>query len=870
MATNGTASSPDMPITIKIIISGKDENRKFKLPLRDLGANSLPDKLRTLLNISSSQTTVFERYSDSSSSFITLDSGIPSVYKQLYRAAKAKQKLKIRVTITDKPATKPIEMPKSGSVVPDRLPTRCYVHPYISDPVKAESDLLEESRIDAYVRKNYPSAATLVPSVKSSSESQHEEAEDTNSKPSKPYYWPISENGGFSDAAKTAFQKKDVSTAAAKEKLAENDFEDKEPVPRFFSTKNEFTAVDDHSNITEALESMRQANLLDYSVPSNSFTICCNNCDKPIPGAHWHCSICERGDFDLCQDCVEKGCLCDSEDHWLIKRFVKGGKVINSTTETIAPKKATKIEEKAIPGAFTSDNKREDIHESLDLSRTCNSCVGVFDESTFVTCTVCDDYDLCIPCHVGLKHGHHPSHAFEPASKDTILDTLATKLCSPGRNMHHSAICDGCDENICGVRHKCMNCPDFDYCSTCIKKAHKTHPGHRLVPLYEPVSHKPRSYQNHVGIFCDGPLCAGKGEYIVGDRYKCAVCHDTDFCANCEALPKPTHNRTHPLIKFKTPVRNVSVTTLGEKGNGEQMRTMGDQSPQTSSKSTETTPAAPSANAATQVQTVAEVKPTESVKEEPKVAATKPIAAPELQAHFIGDTVLDGSVMPPNEQFEQTWTLRNPGPHTWPAGCTVCFIGGDGMLDVDPNHPSHVKQIHKATKSNVIDRVVEVGEEVDFTVKMRTPERQGKAISYWRLKDATGLPFGHKLWCDVDIKTPEPAVKAEETAKTEHIEDIAQHATVKGEEEAQQTESKMIFPKLDKESPVSSTHEAEAATTPAAVPSVPVSVKDLLEDVESLELDDEDSDSDEAFLTDEEYELIASDDEMETAKNGKK
>ena len=70
----------------------------------------------------------------------------------------------------------------------------------------------------------------------------------------------------------------------------------------------------------------------------------------------------------------------------------------------------------------------------------------VFDESTFVTCTVCDDYDLCVPCHVGLKHGHHPSHTFEPASEDTVLDPLAAKLCSPGRNMRHGAICDGCDE----------------------------------------------------------------------------------------------------------------------------------------------------------------------------------------------------------------------------------------------------------------------------------------------------------------------------------------------------------------------------------------------------------------------------------------
>ena len=379
---------------------------------------------------------------------------------------------------------------------------------------------------------------------------------------------------------------------------------------------------------------------------------------------------------------------------------------------------------------------------------------------------------------------------------------------------------------------------------------------------------KSRSYQHHIGIYCDGPLCEGKDSYIVGDRYKCAVCHDTDFCANCEALPKIEHNRTHPLIKFKTPIRNVSVTTMGEKPNGESMRTMGDQVPPTSSKSTETTPAAPSANAATQVQTVAEVKPTEASKEEPKVEAAGQIAAPELQALFIHDLVADGSSMPPSHRFSQAWTLRNPGPYPWPAGCCVCYIGGDSMLDVDSNHPSHVNQMYKATKSNVIDRVVEVGEEVKFQVVMRTPERNGKAISYWRLKDATGLPFGHKLWCDVDVHTPEPAVKAEEEAKTEHIEDISKQANVEDEvKEEEQSESKMIFPKLDKESPVSSTHEAQAASAPVGLAST--EEKELLEDVENLELD-EGSDSDEAFLTDEEYELIASDDERETAKNGKK
>jgi len=323
-----------------------------------------------------------------------------------------------------------------------------------------------------------------------------------------------------------------------------------------------------------------------------------------------------------------------------------------------------------------------------------------------------------------------------------------------------------------------------------------------------------------------------------------------------------SHNRTHPLLKFRTPVRNVSVSTFGEKANGEQMRAMGDQPPPTSSKSTETTPA-PSANAATQVQTVAEVKPVEAIKEEPKEASPSIPAPKELHAIFIRDAVIDGSKMPPSNQFAQTWTLRNPGPHAWPAGSSVCFIGGDGMLDVDPNHPSHITQIRKAIRSNTVDRIVEVGEEVDFSVVMRAPEREGKAISYWRLKTANGLPFGHKLWCDVDVRKPLKAETVEEPAKTEHIEDIA----VK--EEAASSRM-MIFPKLDKESPASSIHQGRRGVLPMAPPVVPTepSVDGLADDVESLELDDDDES--EGFLTDEEYELIASGDEIEVARNGKK
>ncbi len=80
---------------------------------------------------------------------------------------------------------------------------------------------------------------------------------------------------------------------------------------------------------------------------------------------------------------------CDKSDHWLIKRFLEGGKVITSTTETMAPKKDTKItsetvatnndidvkSKKEAPEVVTSEINQE-IDEFLDEGRVCNSCVG--------------------------------------------------------------------------------------------------------------------------------------------------------------------------------------------------------------------------------------------------------------------------------------------------------------------------------------------------------------------------------------------------------------------------------------------------------------------------------------------------------------
>ena len=419
------------------------------------------------------------------------------------------------------------------------------------------------------------------------------------------------------------------------------------------------------------------------------------------------------------------------------------------------------------------------------------------------------------------------------------------------------------------MRHKCLNCPDWDYCTTCVKSARHIHPGHRFVPIYEHFAGPVGRLVTHQHIRCDGPLCKNKTTYLRGDRYKCAVCNDTDFCANCEALPSNPHNRTHPLIKFRTPVRNVSVTTFGEKENGEAMKTMGDQNPQTSSKSTETMPAS-SANAATQVQTLAETKPivikttpapiqeeakgTEVeadskqetveaptlVAENVKIERAPSPAPPTFDAHFVRDTIVDGSKLPADRLVHQVWVLRNPGPLVWPGGCSVKYIGGDNMLNIDSTHPSSISDLDKATTSNIIHRPVAIGEEVCFSVTLKTPKRLGKSISYWRLKTVDGIPFGHKLWCDIDV------IEATEEELDEKVE-----------------QSQMIFPTLEKESPASSTVVTEA---PEAAPSVSTNEREFDEDLESLGIDDE---TDDGFLTDEEYEMLDSE-SAEEAVNGRK
>jgi next-to-BRCA1 protein 1 len=823
--------SPDTPITIKVSVDGN--TRRFKLPLRDVGVNVLEPKLRTALSIPADTEALIERYSDSAGAYVVLDQANTSVYKQLYRAAKAKHKLKLRVTIHRNEPEDEKPEPKPASVEDEPEEEK---HPSV-EPTDTERE------------PELPVPATAAPAI----------AEEQASIEPMP---------------------QQIATEVAKAKLREM----KEMLDETLKEASSPAPSDSPAETSPCAAG--------YPAMRANYAVCCNSCDRTIPNAHYHCSTCDDGDFDLCQDCVDRGITCKGTNHWLIKRFVKDGIIINSTTERLAPKgKQREQGRQAVnPVSLAPERIIPVFNDFLYSSiRTCNCCVAELPEAEFVHCTSCEDFDLCRACFAKNRHGHHPKHAFVPVVEGAALDPEVARRLAAGRGEAHNALCDGCDKFIKGVRHKCLDCPDWDYCGGCVMSAKYIHPGHRFVPVYEPLEYKGagvRTAQSaHVGICCDGPLCSSarvNSSYIRGDRFKCAVCHDTDFCAACEASPSNSHNRTHPLIKFKTPVRHVSVTTTGENQNGRQMPPMGDRVP--SPVVAEPTPvveARTPPSLVSNVQTVVDVKPSDSIKVEEKlpepakaekpVAAAEPAPTGELVASYVRDTVQDGTVFGPDHVFEQTWILRNTGKVAWPAGCSVRFVRGDYMGNLDSNHPAATRDVDSSCESTICYATIQPGEEFPFTVLLRTPPRTGRFVSNWRLTTQEGHMFGHRLWCDVvvtkpaEVSPPPPAQQEEkpklvslvvEPEASTEVKKVAELA-VEPEEEAKPEHSQMIFPKLEKESPVASVYE-QAPAAPAAADSVSAQ-DDEYEDCEDVEWNE--GDSEEGFLTDEEYDILDASDE---------
>ena len=301
---------------------------------------------------------VFERYSDSAGVYVLLDSENSSVYKQLYRAAKAKLKLRIKaVVVTPAPS----------------------------------SSTLQKKQHDKS-------------SAKKQQQQQHEKATTTTTTNTN------TAGGGSGNAAPAAPPKKPATPHQWQHQQGN------EPVRPQCNVHppTSYHGVDTASSSV----------LHTSPATGAAFYVSCNSCSRSIPNEHYHCSICEDGDYDLCSECVHAGVSCLVEDHWLIKRSFKNGLVVNSVTEKVTPKMekvASSSGSSGSSGSSTTDNKDEDINKtpvpppqqpqvsiSSDNSKT---------ENHF-------EHDSTLPKD-GATHGRFST--------------------GPIRHRLHAAICDGCE-----------------------------------------------------------------------------------------------------------------------------------------------------------------------------------------------------------------------------------------------------------------------------------------------------------------------------------------------------------------------------------------------------------------------------------------
>jgi next-to-BRCA1 protein 1 len=215
-----------------------------------------------LLGVPADVNVILERYSDSAGSYIELDCDNVAVYKQLFRAAKAKSKLRIKASTVDPSA------PTTDTAIPTEV-----------------------------ANQMFPSRTSYLDTVLSSPISV-----------AQPESLPISSETAAAPASESTAPQITLPIGQPRYR----DFEMEQDKLRF--------------------------PIISHNSPGGMFCIDCNNCGHSIANEHYHCSICEHGDYDLCPRCVDDGASCRGEGHWLIKRVVANGVVTNSTTEKIPPR----------------------------------------------------------------------------------------------------------------------------------------------------------------------------------------------------------------------------------------------------------------------------------------------------------------------------------------------------------------------------------------------------------------------------------------------------------------------------------------------------------------------------------------------------
>ncbi|KAJ7210554.1 hypothetical protein GGX14DRAFT_451130 [Mycena pura] len=334
----------------------------------------------------------------------------------------------------------------------------------------------------------------------------------------------------------------------------------------------------------------------------------CSTCEAVTTHHRYKCASCKK--FTLCRACYSQVHDLHPSHAFLV--------VPDQVVQSQSSSDSDLFE--SVPPDLGPEGEKSLVHAGVRCAHCLLDIVGAR-----FHCAICDNVDICANCEsAGLPGnldssdgGHTSSHVmikipypletdevqlasrraihlwqgrdaasvgrqpFKPPKANSVVSSYARTVVGSGPRLppdnDHHVYCNGCGNNIVGVRYQCANCPSsplsVNLCAHCEEHSYTMHdPSHVFFKLPRPVqqplaSHHgflPKLYKSPAGppagmdprtflselrhsvAVCDRCMLP-----IPGVWFRCAYCA-VDYCDACEAVD--THNDSHCFMVFKSAV----------------------------------------------------------------------------------------------------------------------------------------------------------------------------------------------------------------------------------------------------------------------------------------------------------------------------